>query len=91
MEFSRGLQESLVAILCYRDGSQGASAVAALVPVSLFDPFYKAIAKEAVDYISRYEHAPGSHTLEIFEQLKSRRPKDAGVFDQIFTSLVETN
>lgn len=91
MELTRGLQESLVALLCFGEGDKGAGAVVALVPPQLYDPVYKEIARAAGEYYKQYSEPPGTHTLEIVEGLKARFPDRASHFDAVYASLLETS
>lgn len=88
--FNVGLQESLVAMLCYDAAPQGAKAAAALLPAKTFDPYFRELAEAAVEYLSQYGKPPGDHTYDIIESLKSKRPDDAPVWDKIFSSLKRT-
>lgn len=85
MKLAAGVQELLVTILCY--DQTNASLASVLVPPDSYDPFYKDVAKAAVDYYRRYDKVPGEHTLDLFDTLKSRHPDDSKVYERIRESL----
>jgi len=90
LKLTSAIQESLIALLCYDDSTRGAKFVRALVPLSLYDIYYREIAEAAVEYIEKYKSPPGEHTLDIISILKTRMPDKADIFDQILYSLEQT-
>ena len=81
------VQEALLAILCYDDAPQGARMIMALVPAKSMDPFYKEIGLEVEAYIAKWRKPPGTHTLDIIDQLKERHQGKAEGYEEIYKSI----
>ena len=90
-KLTQAIQESLLCILCFDSEPDGAPFVRGYVPVESFDPFYKDIAKEAVEFFDRYSRPPGEQTLDLVESLSSRDETKADAYQRIYASLLETN
>lgn len=77
-------------MLCYDADKRGAKLVRAIVPTSAYDVYFKLIAEAAIAYIDKYRKPPGEHTLDIVEQLQTKRPKDAEILEEHYQSIEET-
>jgi replicative DNA helicase len=90
MKLTAGIQEALLAILCYDDSPTGAKVIASLVPARSYDAYFRDIAEEAHEYLAKYKKAPGEHTLDIVDSLKSRNEEAAEIYTRIYRSLLNT-
>lgn len=88
MELSTGIQEGLLALLCYDNTPGGGKFVAGLLSHADYDPYYRDIAKAAIKYISKYDKVPGEHTVDLVEQLQRRYPEQSSLFTQIYEVLM---
>lgn len=89
MRLQGGVQEVLVALLCY-DKEAGAEA-ATLVDPADFDPVYRDIVEEAIDYRRQWKgDAPGETTIDLFEKAKAANESRAGHFDLVLASIEDT-
>jgi KaiC/GvpD/RAD55 family RecA-like ATPase len=87
MKLSSGIQELLVAMLCFDSAKGGGRLVRGLIPTKSFDPYYRDVAEAAVAYIDKYSQVPGEHTLDLVAAIKERMPDEASVFDRVYQSL----
>lgn len=90
MELTGAIQEALLAILCFDDSPRGAKMVRAIIPATTYDVYFKDIAAAAIKYIDKYEKAPGEHTLDLIDTLKSRQPDLAKIYDRLYKSILTT-
>jgi replicative DNA helicase len=88
MKLQAAVQEALLALLCY-DPEAGAE-VAMLVEPRDFDPVYREVAEQAMDYRHRHGQAPGEHTLDLFEAAKERKGERGVAFDRLLESVEST-
>jgi hypothetical protein len=78
-------QESLLTLLCYSD--RGAE-VRTLVPVRLYESFYRKIAEKGYDYWDRFRSPPKGHTLDLIDELAVAAPDDDEIYRRIYHSLL---
>jgi len=90
MKLSSGIQELLVAMLCFDADIGGGRLVRGLIPTKSFDPYYRDIAEAAVAFIDKYGKVPGEHTLDLVGAIKERSPDEADVYARIYISLEST-
>jgi hypothetical protein len=90
MKLNAGIQEALLAILCFDDTPGGARTALALVPPRSYDTYFRDVAEKAAEYLEKYKHAPGEHTLDIVDQLKAQKEDSAEIFQRIYRSLLAT-
>jgi replicative DNA helicase len=86
-KLSGAIQEALLALICY---DKAGRTIQSLLPAPIFDPYYRDIAAEAYQYLSKYNQPPSEHTLDIIESLVARRPDAKQVFERLFESLQAT-
>jgi len=87
MDLSTGIQENLVAILCYDDSPGGGKFVAGILQPEDYDPYYRDIVSRAIKYARKYDKVPGEHTIDIIEQLQRNFPDNASIYGQIYEVL----
>ena len=88
LRFQEGVQEGLVALLCYR--KEAGAEVALIIEPRDLDPVYRDIAELAIAHRHRFSEAPGEHTLDLFETAKERNASRAAHFDALFDSIQQT-
>jgi len=77
-----------VALLCY-DAEAGAEVAAMVLPRD-FDPVYREIAEQAIDYRHRHAQAPGEHTPDLFDAAAERAESKAPMFARLLDSIERT-
>ena len=87
MKLSGGVQESLLALLCFDDTPGGGKFVRGLVDNESYDAFYRDVADAACDYIERYGKVPGEHTLDLVQALCKKRPDAEDMYTRLFESI----
>lgn len=87
MDFAIGIQENLLAILCYDEDN--ARLVKSLVPAKLYSRCYRELFEAGVAFLDKYDRVAGEHMLDEAERLALLRPKDRDVYLQIFRSIEE--
>lgn len=90
-KLTTAIQEAILALVCFDADDKGARFVRSLVPINVFDIYYRDVAEAAYAYIDRFSKPPGEHTLDLIQDLKLKREKLADVFDRIYQSLLTTN
>lgn len=85
---SQGIQEGLVALLLF--DPKGAPVASGMVPIAAYDPFFRQIATEAIEFLEKHKVPAGDHALELIGGLKVRYKKDAPIYDRIWESLLVT-
>lgn len=85
---TQGIQEGLVCLLLF--DPKGAPIASGLIPVAAYDPFFRQIASEAIEFLEKHKQPAGDHALELIDGLKSRYKKDASIYDRIWESLLAT-
>lgn len=88
MKLATGVQEALIALLCYND-KEGA-VVSGLVSSNDFDPVYKELADLALSYRSDHKEAPGEHTADLVDRACELHPTFERQFDRLYESLIVT-
>jgi len=88
LKLTTAIQEALLALLCF-DDDEG-SMVAALIEERHFDAVYRTIAELALEYRERHKQAPGTHTLDLFDQAIDQDPENEELFERLYESLKET-
>lgn len=83
-------EETLLSVLCHDKSERGAKAVRALVPVKSYSPFFRELAEAADAYIETYGEPPGDHTIDLIEELKSKRPDSKEVYDRLLGAVNST-
>lgn len=84
MKISGAIQESALCLMAYDDKGIPLSS---LLSPTVFDPYYREIAGEVSDYISRYGTPPGEHMLDIIEAIKARFPDRAETYQSVYESM----
>tara|TARA_R100001460_G_scaffold27881_4_gene55903 strand:+ start:3283 stop:4686 length:1404 start_codon:yes stop_codon:yes gene_type:complete len=82
------IQEELLCLLCY-DFETGAQAAAILEPRD-FDPVYREIAEQALDYRSRHSQPPGEHTADLIAIAADADPERSDSFHRLLESMEST-
>lgn len=90
MKLVGSIQEAVLTLLCYSTTAGDPQAIIGLLPLQDYDPFYKEVAAEVYDYISKYSRVPAEHTLDLFEQLKLRHPDSAEIYQRMYSSVVQS-
>lgn len=90
-KLTTAIQEAIIAIVCFDAEAQGAKFVRSLVPLNTFDVYYRDVAEAAYAYLDRFGKPPGEHTLDLINDLKVKREKQADIFDRVYESLLATN
>jgi replicative DNA helicase len=85
MPLTHAIQELCLTLLCFDE--EGGRALTNLLPARLYDPFYREIAHQLNDYWVQWKKAPGEHTLDVFDTVKSRSPQKKEIYDEILESI----
>lgn len=88
MKLQAGIQEALVALLCY-DEVAGAE-VAGIVEPKDFDPVYRQIAEAAIEFRERHRVPPGEHTVDLFDAAAEADEKLAAAYERMLASIEVT-
>ena len=88
MKLTSGIQESLLALLCYDDKSGGVAA--SLVPAKYYDPVYREVAEQAIMYRDRFRETPGDHTMDLFDAVVAADSDREDLFQRLFSSVQKT-
>lgn len=88
MKLTGAIQEALLSILCYDE--ERSKLVSTLVPATSYDPVFSEIAAGAIEYVDRYDKAPGAHTLDIVEICCERDSERADLYRRVFESMEST-
>lgn len=87
MELLPEIQEGVLCLLCYDDKT--AKLAEELVPVPVFDPFYREIAEAACRHRAKHGKVPGEHTFDLIQTLSARAPDSASNYEAILASIEE--
>ncbi len=85
MDFAVGIQENLVAILCYSD--EHAKTVRHLIPANLYSNFYRQLFEAGAAFLDKYERPPKEHFLDEVERICLLRPKDKDIYLDLFGAI----
>lgn len=82
------IQESLLSLLAF--DSESGPLVRNLIPLSLWERFYKEIAGACSTYWENYRCPPGEHFTDLIEDLCESVPDSAAIFRRLAESMRET-
>jgi len=86
-KLNSSLQENIITLLCFFDDQ--AVFIRNSVELELFDSsIYRDIAKQAIDYIDKFEKAPNDHIADLLEdRLTDKNKKKARLYEDILHNL----
>ncbi len=84
--FSANIQETLVTLLCFQ--TEGGDVVSENVPIDLYDPPYRPIAAKATAFRNEYHRPPGSHTLDLIDDLCRENPDAEESIRHLYVSMM---
>lgn len=87
MDFATGIQENLIAILCFDEVH--APIVRNLVPSKYWNKYYRELFESAAEFLDKYDKPIDEHLLDEVERLGELRPKDAEAYLRLYQSIAE--
>ena len=86
MKLQAGVQEALVALLCF--DQESCSEICTFLEPAHFDPVYREVAEGAMDFYHRFHTCPGEHTLDIIQGLQTKQSALADAYGQLYDSIL---